>query len=143
MEGDEPDPVSPICPWLTGQEGGAALTEWSKAPLPPRSWVPLSPGTLGWAPPWGLGTLTASFCSGLSPLQGSQHGGSSTSLASTKVCSSMDENDGPGEGGERGACCLKGRLCLAGGGGRGWVARFTPRNCTSSSRMKGAVIARG
>ncbi|XP_055282224.1 serine/threonine-protein kinase DCLK1 isoform X2 [Moschus berezovskii] len=28
----------------------------------------------------------------------SQHGGSSTSLASTKVCSSMDENDGPGEG---------------------------------------------
>ncbi|XP_023375043.1 serine/threonine-protein kinase DCLK1 isoform X1 [Otolemur garnettii] len=27
----------------------------------------------------------------------SQHGGSSTSLASTKVCSSMDENDGPGE----------------------------------------------
>ncbi|XP_058898279.1 serine/threonine-protein kinase DCLK1 isoform X1 [Kogia breviceps] len=26
-----------------------------------------------------------------------QHGGSSTSLASTKVCSSMDENDGPGE----------------------------------------------
>uniref|UniRef100_A0A8C0WA13 non-specific serine/threonine protein kinase n=1 Tax=Castor canadensis TaxID=51338 RepID=A0A8C0WA13_CASCN len=32
------------------------------------------------------------------PLQSSQHGGSSTSLASTKVCSSMDENDGPGEG---------------------------------------------
>ncbi|KAL0598226.1 hypothetical protein AAY473_033587 [Plecturocebus cupreus] len=30
--------------------------------------------------------------------QSSQHGGSSTSLASTKVCSSMDENDGPGEG---------------------------------------------
>ncbi|KAM6179061.1 serine/threonine-protein kinase DCLK1 isoform 6-T6 [Rhynchocyon petersi] len=30
--------------------------------------------------------------------RGSQHGGSSTSLASTKVCSSMDENDGPGEG---------------------------------------------
>nr|KAF6460177.1 doublecortin like kinase 1 [Molossus molossus] len=29
--------------------------------------------------------------------RGSQHGGSSTSLASTKVCSSMDENDGPGE----------------------------------------------
>ncbi|CAO2613123.1 serine/threonine-protein kinase DCLK1 isoform X1 [Chionomys nivalis] len=28
----------------------------------------------------------------------SQHGGSSTSLSSTKVCSSMDENDGPGEG---------------------------------------------
>ncbi|EPQ18257.1 Serine/threonine-protein kinase DCLK1 [Myotis brandtii] len=28
----------------------------------------------------------------------SQHGGSSTSLASTKVCSSMDENDGSGEG---------------------------------------------
>lgn len=27
----------------------------------------------------------------------SQHGGSSTSLSSTKVCSSMDENDGPGE----------------------------------------------
>uniref|UniRef100_A0A8D0H3G1 Doublecortin like kinase 1 n=1 Tax=Sphenodon punctatus TaxID=8508 RepID=A0A8D0H3G1_SPHPU len=27
----------------------------------------------------------------------SQHSGSSTSLASTKVCSSMDENDGPGE----------------------------------------------
>uniref|UniRef100_A0A2K5C976 Protein kinase domain-containing protein n=1 Tax=Aotus nancymaae TaxID=37293 RepID=A0A2K5C976_AOTNA len=27
----------------------------------------------------------------------SQHGGSCTSLASTKVCSSMDENDGPGE----------------------------------------------
>ncbi|XP_059540401.1 serine/threonine-protein kinase DCLK1 isoform X2 [Myotis daubentonii] len=27
----------------------------------------------------------------------SQHGGSSTSLASTKVCSSMDENDGSGE----------------------------------------------
>nr|XP_045010230.1 serine/threonine-protein kinase DCLK1 isoform X1 [Jaculus jaculus] len=27
----------------------------------------------------------------------SQHGGSSTSLASTKVCSSMDENEGPGE----------------------------------------------
>ncbi|KAM9609865.1 serine/threonine-protein kinase DCLK1 [Trichechus inunguis] len=27
----------------------------------------------------------------------SQHGGSSTSLASTKVCSSMDENDGPRE----------------------------------------------
>ncbi|XP_037655983.1 serine/threonine-protein kinase DCLK1 isoform X1 [Choloepus didactylus] len=27
----------------------------------------------------------------------SHHGGSSTSLASTKVCSSMDENDGPGE----------------------------------------------
>ncbi|XP_012996444.1 serine/threonine-protein kinase DCLK1 isoform X5 [Cavia porcellus] len=32
----------------------------------------------------------------------SQHGGSSTSLASTKVCSSMDENDGPGEGDELG-----------------------------------------
>ncbi|XP_043929307.1 serine/threonine-protein kinase DCLK1 isoform X2 [Protopterus annectens] len=28
--------------------------------------------------------------------RGSQHSGSSTSLASTKVCSSMDENDGPG-----------------------------------------------
>ncbi|XP_023387355.1 serine/threonine-protein kinase DCLK1 isoform X4 [Pteropus medius] len=32
----------------------------------------------------------------------SQHGGSSTSLASTKVCSSMDENDGPGEVSEEG-----------------------------------------
>ncbi|XP_031229728.1 serine/threonine-protein kinase DCLK1 isoform X1 [Mastomys coucha] len=32
----------------------------------------------------------------------SQHGGSSTSLSSTKVCSSMDENDGPGEGDELG-----------------------------------------
>ncbi|XP_074838490.1 serine/threonine-protein kinase DCLK1 isoform X1 [Carettochelys insculpta] len=31
----------------------------------------------------------------------SQHSGSSTSLASTKVCSSMDENDGPGEGKKR------------------------------------------
>lgn len=30
--------------------------------------------------------------------QSSQHSGSSTSLASTKVCSSMDENDGPAEG---------------------------------------------
>ncbi|XP_040847443.1 serine/threonine-protein kinase DCLK1 isoform X1 [Ochotona curzoniae] len=36
----------------------------------------------------------------------SQHGGSSTSLASTKVCSSMDENDGPGEGDELGSWCL-------------------------------------
>ncbi|XP_052036453.1 serine/threonine-protein kinase DCLK1 isoform X1 [Apodemus sylvaticus] len=32
----------------------------------------------------------------------SQHGGSSTSLSSTKVCSSMDETDGPGEGDELG-----------------------------------------
>ncbi|XP_027250794.1 serine/threonine-protein kinase DCLK1 isoform X7 [Cricetulus griseus] len=32
----------------------------------------------------------------------SQHGGSSTSLSSTKVCSSMDENDGPGEESEEG-----------------------------------------
>ncbi|XP_065751923.1 serine/threonine-protein kinase DCLK1 isoform X1 [Phocoena phocoena] len=48
----------------------------------------------------------------------SQHGGSSTSLASTKVCSSMDENDGPGEGGEFWTWCLRRRLslCL----GRGW-----------------------
>ncbi|XP_021569215.1 serine/threonine-protein kinase DCLK1 isoform X1 [Carlito syrichta] len=37
----------------------------------------------------------------------SQHGGSSTSLASTKVCSSMDENDGPGEGDGRGPCYLR------------------------------------
>ncbi|KAM5288231.1 serine/threonine-protein kinase DCLK1 isoform 4-T4 [Ctenodactylus gundi] len=36
----------------------------------------------------------------------SQHGGSSTSLASTKVCSSMDENDGPGEGDELGTWYL-------------------------------------
>lgn len=41
------------------------------------------------------------------PFQSSQHGGSSTSLASTKVCSSMDENDGPGEGGELGTRCLR------------------------------------
>lgn len=34
--------------------------------------------------------------------QSSQHSGSSTSLASTKVCSSMDENDGPAEGNVRG-----------------------------------------
>ncbi|KAI4565177.1 hypothetical protein MJT46_009520 [Ovis ammon polii x Ovis aries] len=40
-----------------------------------------------------VGTVPAN-----SPLESSQHGGSSTSLASTKVCSSMDENDGPGEG---------------------------------------------
>ncbi len=32
--------------------------------------------------------------------QGSQHSGSSLSLASTKVCSSMDEGDGPGSEGE-------------------------------------------
>ncbi|XP_032754265.1 serine/threonine-protein kinase DCLK1 isoform X4 [Rattus rattus] len=32
----------------------------------------------------------------------SQHGGSSTSLSSTKVCSSMDENDGPGEESDEG-----------------------------------------
>ncbi|XP_031790814.1 serine/threonine-protein kinase DCLK1 isoform X1 [Piliocolobus tephrosceles] len=37
----------------------------------------------------------------------SQHGGSSTSLASTKVCSSMDENDGPGEGDELGTWYLR------------------------------------
>jgi len=49
------------------------------------------------------------------PLQSSQHGGSSTSLASTKVCSSMDENDGPGEGGELGTWCLRRSLT----GGRG------------------------
>uniref|UniRef100_A0A452VHT6 non-specific serine/threonine protein kinase n=2 Tax=Ursus TaxID=9639 RepID=A0A452VHT6_URSMA len=48
--------------------------------------------------------------------QSSQHGGSSTSLASTKVCSSMDENDGPGEGGELGTWCLRRRLP----GDRGW-----------------------
>ncbi len=34
------------------------------------------------------------------PWQGSQHSGSSLSLASTKVCSSMDEGDGPGSEGE-------------------------------------------
>ncbi len=34
------------------------------------------------------------------PGQGSQHSGSSLSLASTKVCSSMDEGDGPGSEGE-------------------------------------------
>uniref|UniRef100_A0A287CUD7 Serine/threonine-protein kinase DCLK1 n=1 Tax=Ictidomys tridecemlineatus TaxID=43179 RepID=A0A287CUD7_ICTTR len=39
----------------------------------------------------------------------SQHGGSSTSLASTKVCSSMDENDGPGEGDKLGTWCLRRR----------------------------------
>uniref|UniRef100_A0A8D2GTJ9 Serine/threonine-protein kinase DCLK1 n=1 Tax=Urocitellus parryii TaxID=9999 RepID=A0A8D2GTJ9_UROPR len=39
----------------------------------------------------------------------SQHGGSSTSLASTKVCSSMDENDGPGEGDELGTWYLRRR----------------------------------
>ena len=33
-------------------------------------------------------------------LQGSQHSGSSLSLASTKVCSSMDEADGAGSEGE-------------------------------------------
>lgn len=32
--------------------------------------------------------------------QGSQHSGSSLSLASTKVCSSMDEGDGPGSEGK-------------------------------------------
>lgn len=42
--------------------------------------------------------LTQVFYSVSVPLQISQHGGSSTSLSSTKVCSSMDENDGPGEG---------------------------------------------
>uniref|UniRef100_A0A8C7A055 Serine/threonine-protein kinase DCLK1 n=3 Tax=Aves TaxID=8782 RepID=A0A8C7A055_NOTPE len=34
----------------------------------------------------------------------SQHSGSSTSLASTKVCSSMDENDGPAEGNVGSSC---------------------------------------
>lgn len=36
----------------------------------------------------------------VSSFQGSQHSGSSLSLASTKVCSSMDEGDGPGSEGK-------------------------------------------
>uniref|UniRef100_A0A452QWE3 Serine/threonine-protein kinase DCLK1 n=1 Tax=Ursus americanus TaxID=9643 RepID=A0A452QWE3_URSAM len=53
---------------------------------------------------------------GPSRLRTSSLEGSSTSLASTKVCSSMDENDGPGEGGELGTWCLRRRLP----GDRGW-----------------------
>lgn len=49
------------------------------------------------------GTLTKCLYSVSVLIQSSQHGGSSTSLASTKVCSSMDENDGPGEAGELGS----------------------------------------
>lgn len=39
-------------------------------------------------------------CVVVSSFQGSQHSGSSLSLASTKVCSSMDEGDGPGSEGK-------------------------------------------
>lgn len=69
---------------------------------------------LGIAPAdWRSDRMFLSFVS--VPSQSSQHGGSSTSLASTKVCSSMDENDGPGEGGELGTWCLRRRVS----GGRG------------------------
>lgn len=48
--------------------------------------------------------MSVSFLSqsvAVSFFQGSQHSGSSLSLASTKVCSSMDEGDGPGSEGNQ------------------------------------------
>lgn len=46
-----------------------------------------------------VNTLCLLLVSLPSSFQGSQHSGSSLSLASTKVCSSMDDGDGPGSEG--------------------------------------------
>ena len=107
--------------WLRSWWGAVVPVEWSEH-LPFWAWRPVASGAVGAvaAQASGLGTAPGDmrqdrqFLFSVSVfLQSSQHGGSSTSLASTKVCSSMDENDGPGEGGKLGMWCLRRRRSLS------------------------------
>ncbi|XP_043548006.1 serine/threonine-protein kinase DCLK1a isoform X2 [Chiloscyllium plagiosum] len=91
---------------VPGAGGGAtARNITTKNPGPSRrSKSPASTGSVNGTPGSQLSTPRSTKTPSPSPTspgslrkqKSSQHGGSSTSLASTKVCSSMDENEGPG-----------------------------------------------
>ncbi|XP_072333124.1 serine/threonine-protein kinase DCLK1a isoform X3 [Scyliorhinus torazame] len=91
---------------VPGAGGGATGRNiTTKSPGPSRrSKSPASTGSVNGTPGSQLSTPRSAKTPSPSPTspgslrkqKSSQHGGSSTSLASTKVCSSMDDNDGPG-----------------------------------------------
>ncbi|XP_051881718.1 serine/threonine-protein kinase DCLK1a isoform X2 [Pristis pectinata] len=85
--------------------GATGRSTTTKSPGPSRrSKSPASTGSVNGAPGSQLSTPRSTKTPSPSPTspgslrkqKSSQHSGSSTSLASTKVCSSIDDNDGPG-----------------------------------------------
>lgn len=120
IDKDEPGTVNTTHRWLRSWWGAVVPLEWSER-LSFWAWRPVPSVAVGAVAARASGPGTAPADMGQDPqflfsvsifLQSSQHGGSSTSLASTKVCSSMDENDGPGEGGKLGMWCLRRRRSL-------------------------------